>query len=555
MRTFLKAVLPLALLCAATVGLYAAFLSNALFFDDWNFFRTTKLGQPALFTTPGPWYELRGLPYATFLWTQAWWGAEVRSHRIVQLSLHVAVVCALYWLLAHLFALAQVEGRERPFPPRVVAFLGALWFALHPVATYAAGYLVQRTVLMSTFFALLAMLAYTWGSVQERRWGLWMAVLLYAMAVYSKEHAVLLPAVLVALTAWLHTDWIARMRARWPVFVAMALIAAWAVWGRTWLLATAYEERVTDVFPDLGLAYPLSVLTQSWLFFKYLFLWLFPNTQWMSIDMREYFASAVWSPYLLALVAYLAWGGMGAWLLLRRGVVGLVGLGMLFPWLLFGTEFSTVRMQEVFVLYRGYLWMPGVFLALGWVATRMRLRVIIAMGLVVALTLVPLSMERLVTCSHLVMVWSDAERLVRDRPLVPGAYRIHYNLGRELIPVNNFQEAMHHLRIAILLRENMWPAWINLGVTYSILKENTKAVTAFNIAMRIVEDLHEPPNGIIHHGRAQAYEALGKREEALADYRKSCELSNVGCIAMQRLATTSTPVNATPSPLPPTSRP
>ena len=45
-------------------------------------------------------------------------------------------------------------------------------------------------------------------------------------------------------------------------------------------------------------------------------------------------------------------------LLLRGGIKGLFGLALLYPWLQ-PVKFPSIRVQEPFVLYRGYLSMPG----------------------------------------------------------------------------------------------------------------------------------------------------------------------------------------------------
>jgi hypothetical protein len=94
------------------------------------------------------------------------------------------------------------------------------------------------------------------------------------------------------------------------------------------------------------------------LFFRYGLLWLIPNVGWMSIDLRPAFPLSLASAQAIASVlAYLGLLAASAWLVLRRSdVLGLIGLCLLFPLLMFGTEFGTVWIQDPFVLYRSYLW-------------------------------------------------------------------------------------------------------------------------------------------------------------------------------------------------------
>jgi len=95
-------------------------------------------------------------------------------------------------------------------------------------------------------------------------------------------------------------------------------------------------------------------------------------------------------------------------------------------------EFSTVRIQEPFVLYRSYLWMPGLFAALpvvfGWLAPK---KTYLALGLVCVL-LVPLTLNRIDTFSSALKLWDDVVKLIRDIPDFTATDRIYYNRGSVL---------------------------------------------------------------------------------------------------------------------------
>ena len=127
-------------------------------------------------------------------------------------------------------------------------------------------------------------------------------------------------------------------------------------------LGAPYEPMVQSLLQQMDAArheldardlYPLSVINQGWLFFRYLLVWLVPYTGWMSIDVRPSFPTQFVSwPYTLGFAAYLAYPLIAGTLLRKGGRTGLAGFGLLFPWLLGLTEFATVRFQEPFVLYR-----------------------------------------------------------------------------------------------------------------------------------------------------------------------------------------------------------
>ena len=522
--------LSLVVLLGAIAALYGQFLGNPIVFDDLPFFMVNDTGhQPVDDFHYSP-FELRSLPYATLAWGKAVFGLDMLHFRVENLLLHAAVTMALFFFLVRLFDVVFGARAEALLSSRALAFCAALLFALHPVAVYAAGYLVQRTIVMATLFSLLAMLAYLHGSVRHKPLWLWASVPLYYLAVFSKEHAIMLPAVLLALTLLLHDDWRAQLRQRWGVFVALAAIALFVIAAKKGILGSTYEiyaPEMLDAESDLN--YPLSVLTQSWLFFKYVGLWLFPNPAWMSADMREPFAQSLLSPYLLAFAAFLAWGVCAVWLLAKRGRAGLVGLSMLFPWLMFMTEFSTVRIQESFVLYRSYLWAVGACCVLPLLLDKLDKKIASTIVAVVTLALFPISMERLSSFGHPLLLWDDAEKLVKNKPDLPGAYRIYYNRGSELIKVDEYDLAIKDLALAAKLHPD-WPfSYNNLGSAYARKGEWRAAAHAFTRAIEIAERKKMGVNPRPYFGRAMAYEALGEPAQARLDYQVTCRVARKGC--------------------------
>lgn len=518
------------LLVTCVAALYAQFLWNSIVFDDIYMFLLDNHGNQPISSLRFSPFELRSLPYATLAWTKAWFGLDLIYFRIGNLLLHAAVVLSLFVFLLRLFSVVFGNRQQEILSPQLAAFLAALLFALHPVSTYAVGYLVQRSTVMATLFSLMALGAYLKGSTQQKSMWLWLSVPLYYFAVFSKEHAIMLPAVLMALTVLLHDDWRTRLKQRWGIWLALMVIASVVVLARKGLIGSVYEINAPEMLQEAGLAYPLSVITQAWLFFKYVFLWVIPNPAWMSIDMRESFAPAVLSPYLIAAVCFVAWGVGAVWLLLKRGLPGLAGFGLLFPWLMFMTEFSSVRIQEVFVLYRSYLWAPGAFCLLPVVLSKFKRRSAALLPVILVLTMFPLlSMDRLLTLSHPVLLWDDAEKLVKGRTDLPGVDRIYYNRGTELIHVDKPDAAIVDLKQAVALSPDFFEAHGNLGAAYFKKSDWPNAVEAFSRAIEIAKRKGKVPSPRYFHGRAQALEAMGELDKAQSDYRESCRLAKRGC--------------------------
>ena len=511
---------------AVCLALYGQYLDNPIIFDDLQFFLLDGAGNQPISQNTFEVLQVRSLPYASLAWTKDIFGLSLIPFRIGNMLLHIAVSLTLYFLFIALFEVTQGQNSPESHQPHWLAFFGSLVFALHPVATYAVGYLVQRTILMATLFSLLALLVYVRGSQRQQAAWIWMSVPLYYLAVFSKEHAIMLPAVLIAVTPLLHANWRTKLIQRWGVFLALTVVAVFVILASKGILGSVYEPFASDmlVSKTLALNYPLSILTQSWLFFKYAFLWLLPNPAWMSIDMREPFATRLFSEYTLAFIAFVAWGCVACWLLLKRGLKGLLGFGMLFPWLLFMTEFSTVRVQEIFVLYRSYLWAPGAFCVLPILMHKLTIRMASVAVVLVASLLFGLSMERLVTLSHPILVWDDAAKLLKGRTDVPGAWRIYYNRGSTWIKIDQPEKAIEDLKQAVSLSPNIAHIHGNLGAAYLKNQDWMQAIESLTSAIAISQEKGEQSLRNYIFGRAQAHEKIGDFDKAQVDYRSSCSL-------------------------------
>lgn len=520
----------LVLLLAVAV-LYGQFLWNPIVFDDLPFFMVDQSGRQPVDAYQYSFLELRSLPYASLAWSKSMFGLDMLHFRIENAALHAAVAVSLFALLVKMFRRFVPQRSAEHLSPVALAFSAALLFALHPVAVYAAGYLVQRTILLATLFSLLTMWAWLHGSERDSRLWLWASVLFYYLAVFSKEHAILLPLVLFALSVLLYPDWRQRLRAHLPQAIAFMCIALFVIAAKKGVIGTAYEIYAPGMLnnAESDLNYPLSIITQSWLFFKYAALWVFPNPNWMSADMREPFATSLWSAYMLAFLSFLAWGLMAVFLLLRRGRLGLLGFAMLYPWIMFLTEFSTIRIQESFVLYRSYLWVVGACalmpILLGTINKRMAAILIGS----ISLALVPISMDRLASFAHPLMLWDDAAKLVKDKQDLPGVYRIYYNRGSESIKFGDYESAIADLRLAVSLKPD-WPfSNSNLGSALLAKGDWAQAIPAFTRAIEIAERDGLGLNPKPYFGRAIAYENLGQLDLALKDYNVTCKAANKGC--------------------------
>ena len=211
-------------------------------------------------------------------------------HRFLNVVLHAATAAALFSFLARLFgAILKAPGT------RWFAFYGALLFLVHPVAVYGVAYLIERSIVLATLFSLLALRCVLEGLLRGSSAWYFGAAASYFLAVSSKEHAIMLPAVAVALVVLLRNHAGAGMRGLAIPAAIAGLIGLGVVFLARTLIGASYEPFTADALAALAgqgrefdprLAYPLSVINQGWLFFRYLFAWILPWPGWLSVDLR-----------------------------------------------------------------------------------------------------------------------------------------------------------------------------------------------------------------------------------------------------------------------------
>ena len=521
-------------LFAAVSMVYLPFLGNPFVFDDIPFFLNDAASS---FATADFYFSTRWLPYASLGWTYAIF-SDVLTHiyHLGNMLLHAATVIALFYLLRQLMVAVIPDSKNLP---QMIwgAWLAAIIFAVHPVAVYAVGYIIQRSILMTTLFVLLMQLAYLRGLLTGQwRW-LLLAVLAYILAGLSKEHSLLAPALLVAETILLRGQIMASARSLWLTWGALAAVGVKIMLLAKGVFGVPYEIMATNLFAQQGLVestpmlHALSVLTQAGLFFKYLWLWLLPNPAWMSIDMREPFVAtmAAWQSWLGA-AGFVVYGVLGGWLLFRPRWAGLFGLALLYPWLLFPIEFSSIRVQEPFVLYRSYLWMPGIMLLFPlFLAQLPGRKPLLVLGLVALLLVLP-AWNRLWVFADNYRLWNDAALLLNDGQAA-GADRIFYNRGKEEAASQKWSEAKADYKRAVGINPTYAPYHYALGTAYFDFKLYNEALAQFDECIVLKKD-----EARYYFAKGVTLKHLHEDVQALRQIEKSCELDYVvACLIIKNI--------------------
>lgn len=523
----------ISLILVLACGLYLPFLGNLPVFDDGLFYSGRRF---SYYATHPFGLDLRLPPYFSLAITEVISG-RIEVHRVLSLVFHIACALALYRLIYDLLCAVRRTGGQESAPDARLnaatwAFMGAAVFAVHPVAVYGAGYLIQRSIVFATLFSLLSVVFFARGLARGSHADAISAALLYAVAVLSKEHALLLPAA-AALTIYLvqsERRFAARHGAIYLAACAPAAILATLL--SKGLLGEAYEPNfgavaveIEDVYGRRVGDFPweLSAVSQAGLFFKYVWLWLWPDGRAMSVDLRVDFLetwTAGW--ILLKLAAFAAWAALGFVLLRRRGRAGLAGFGLLYVWILFLAELSVARFQEPLVLYRSYLWAPGFLLTLAAVLSGAPRRAAMAGFFLVCPLLLYQAHDRLDTFSSPFALWKDAVAKLPATP-VPGGSRTLYSLGREYLYRERPDKAIEITDRCMSDYPRTMLCHYARGAIHLQSGEFELALPYLSRARELDAD-----SGVIYHRLGMALEGLDRLEEAKALYRRASELGFKG---------------------------
>lgn len=514
-------------LLAGVLIIYLPGLSNELVFDDSILADGTFLrdygGLAAI--------KQRTLSYGSFVWVETLFGEGWWKQRLVNLALHFAVALtlfALFRLLSEHVRWPQELAQRADFAASRVAavFVGVTLFAFNPVAVYAVAYLIQRSILMATLFVALACLLFARGVLRGSKLHHAGAFVCYVAAVLSKEHAVMAPALAVPLYIFLRRPGPATVLALVAGAAAVAgaaVVALMTVYGSIIgvpfdELSRIYVDQLKALDPTIeDRSYALSIVNQAALFFRYGLLWFLPNVMWMSVDLRPAFPLSVLSlPHALGAAGFVALFLCAGYLVLRRaGVSGFFGLCLCFPLILFSTEFSTVWIQDPFVLYRSYLWaiaVPGLAMLL---LVEMKPKTIHVLGLTICVLLVGLSLERVLSFKHTLSLWSDAVvKVDLDAPAnAVGRWRPYLNRGSYYLEHGMSSLAYADFAKADALGELQGFAQFNMGMSLTLMKKPDHALQSFNLAEQ--RGFKEPS---LYYHRAVARATIGHFEEAVDDF-------------------------------------
>jgi protein O-mannosyl-transferase len=466
-------------------------------YDDWHYISKNPIVGQGL-TPGGIWWALTTTYFS--YWHPLTWMSHMADCSLFGLHAsghHYMSVCwhALNTMLVFLLFLHLTGATWRS------AFVAAL-FGLHPLHLESVAWLAERKDLLSTFFWLLTMFAYSLY-VEQRTWKRYLLVALcLALGLMSKPMVVTLPAILLLMDFWP----LNRFTFSWkslcglfvekvPFFILTAGSIAITLWG------TKSGGNIIDAeaFP-----FSLRLANVPTSYARYLGKMFWPEGLTVFYPMPKVFPAwqVIGSTVLVLVISIFA---LTQW---RRR-----------PYLLFGWLWFTVTLlptinlipvgfQSIADRYT-YLSLIGVFVMLAWGAAEIFERVHlpqVAIKVAAAAALIgcaAVSWAQLPVWRNSLTLWTHSVAVTKDNAVA------QHNLGYALAEVGRYSEALPYYREGLRLRPRHFDGQLNLGAALLHVQDYRGATNVLNEAIRL-----EPADLRAHNNLGLALMMLGRAAEA-----------------------------------------
>ncbi len=431
-------------------------------------------------------------------------GTDVGSYHATNLAIHLLAALTLFGLVRRTLHTARLRDRfgAASLP---LAFLAALLWLVHPLATEAVTYTVQRTESLMALFFLLTLYAAARDAEPDAARG-WspIAVGACALGMACKEVMVSAPLLVLLYDRTFLSGTFRGAARRRPVFYA-ALAATWLLLGYL-VISTAGRGGTAGFATEISVtAY---ALTQFVAIVRYLGLALWPYPLVLDYGTEVARNFTVIAPCALVVTALVVATTVAVRRAPALGFLGAACFLVLAP----SSSLMPIATQTI-AEHRMYLPLAalvvlGVLGGHRWLGARSYFLV----GAVAAV-LAFLTVQRNSDYRSAEAIWRDT---VAKRPQNA---RAQCSLADALFVADRVDEALPLYAEAIRLKPDYAQAHLNLGSALLARGRAAEALPELESALRL-----EPTWVKTHHNLGNALMRLGRAPEALAHYAEAARL-------------------------------
>lgn len=537
---------------------YAPALHGEFVFDD--------LHMPFLDPNAADWALKVWLGVRPFLMTTFWANYQVSGvnpygYHVVNVLLHAGASFVLFFVVRRILQFAENSfpygnrvNRDRkgaePFAlhATLLSLIAAFVFLLHPMQTEAVSYISQRGENMGAllYFAAFSLFLYRRNPVVS--WPATAAILvLFGLAVITKEHTVTLPALLLLTDYYWNPDKNGKrftfegIKRNWRLY---AVVAAGGLAGAAFVWRYISRDTTSIGFQLQEYSWSQYLFTQFRAFFAYIGLFLLPLWQTIDYDfpvshnLLEHGSAIALAAILLLVIAAVRY----------RRTYPLASYGFFVFGLLLLPTSSVVPLKDALADRRLYLPMIGLlFIALEFLRRwKVKTPVLVFSGAAVCLILSIATYQRNEKWGTALSLWADAANKSPDKP------RVQFGLGVSQFFQGKCHEAIPHFEKAIALGKPDFSYYMDLGMAYDCDHQPEKALRTLDQSIQLnptaktwasialvqaklertpeaMESLEkaerlDPNVAMVYLYRGGIYQAMSRWQDAAFQYRRALSL-------------------------------
>jgi protein O-mannosyl-transferase len=445
---------------------YGPALNGPFLFDDLYL----TMNNPGISADINRWLvKIRPLLTLSFWVNYSVSGHETFSYHVFNVFFHVINTFLIFAVLRRLLRLAGSTSAW------IAGFCAGV-FLLHPVQTESVAYIAGRSESFSVLFFLAAFAVFLYRRAGEVTWPVSASILLlFAAALASKEHTIVLPGLLLLTDYYLSPPGqaLSTIRKNWRLYVPIAVggIAGVVVILRSidWSSSAGFGLKDATWYEYL--------FTQFRVFFVYLRLFLFPVNLTIDYDF----------PFSRSLVDHGAiFGLIGILALLAAAVVWrrrypLASMGLLAFGLLLLPTSSIVPIKDPLAERRLYLPMIGLLLILAEILLRWNppRRTLAAAGGAVLVILAAATYQRSRVWSDALLAWEDT--VAKS----PNKARAHFQLAFAYYKAGRCREALPHYELVSKLQAPDDQLLIDWALAYDCVNQPEQALAKLRQATEV----------------------------------------------------------------------
>ncbi len=457
--------------------------------------------------------QSRFIPYLSLAANYHFGELNVWGYHFVNLLIHITVSLFVYWLSFLILKTPNLKDLIQKKDHHLVAFITALLFVSHPLATQSVTYIVQRMASIVAMFYLLTLILYLKGRLNEGARSLSIlyfgcALIAAIFALFSKENAYTLPLAFILLEIFFLQKEKIKINFK-DTRIKLAVVAC--VCFLVLLFSRISLSIFNPISPGLGNSFTVTPLnyffTQFIVIVKYIQLLILPIG--LNIDHDIPIASSLIEiRTLLSLFFLLAIVGLAIYLFNRQRIIS---FAIFWFFLTISIESSFIPLADLIFEHRTYLPSFGFFLILSvglykllWQKNR---NLAIGILLVIIGSNSFLSFERNKVWKNNFTLWNDAVSKSPNKARPLGTRGDYYR------DVNEWDKAITDYTKALRINPRYTTALHNRGFAYAKLGDSNKAIEDYNNAIKI-----RPTYSIALLSRGIALYQLSQLDNALKDY-------------------------------------